>query len=317
MDIPSLAIIVPLYNEEECIDFTTNRLLEALYELEKEKIVSDKSFIFYVNDGSEDNSWTKIKKYHAENKKIKGISFAGNFGNQKAILAGLKESSKYSPDCYITLDADLQQDENKIKEFIEKYKQGSDIVLGIRNDRKTDNIFKKITSLAFYKIMKLFKVNLEVNHSEYRLISSRVAKELFKYKEVNVFLRGIIQSMGFKKDIVYFDVKPRKQGKTKFTPFSLFTLAIEGITSFSIAPLKFITVVGFLMALASFIIGIYAIIDRYTSSNYVSGWATIVALIGFLSGIQILCLGIVAQYIGQLFQEVKARPKYIVFEELD
>ena len=317
MDIPSLAIIVPLYDEEECIDYTTNRLLEILYELEKEKIISDKSFIFYVNDGSEDNSWSKIKKYHAENKKIKGISFSRNFGNQKAIFAGLKESSKYSPDCYITLDADLQQDENKIEEFIEKYKQGSDIVLGIRNDRKTDNILKKTTSLAFYKIMKFFKVNLEVNHSEYRLISSRVAKELFKYKEANIFLRGIIQSMGFKKDVVYFDVKPRKQGKTKFTPFSLFTLAIEGITSFSIAPLKFITVLGFLMSLVSFIVGIYAIIDRYTSSNYVSGWATIVALIGFLCGIQILCLGIVAQYIGQLFQEAKARPKYIVAEELD
>lgn len=318
MEPPILAIIIPCYNEEECLESTVNRLLEVSSDLKSNNVISEKSFIFCVDDGSRDKTKELIKKLNQENGElVRGISFSRNFGNQKAIAAGLIEVSKYDPDCCITVDADLQQDENKIGEFVEKYKNGAEIVLGIRNDRKTDDIFKKSTALSFYKLMKFFGVELEINHSEYRLVGKKVVNALTRYKESNLFLRGIVQSLGFKKDYVYFDVKPREKGKSKFNTFSLFTLAINGITSFSIVPLRMLTLLGFLMSFTSFIIGIYAIIDRYTGSAFVPGWATIIVLVGFVSGIQILCLGIIAEYIGQIFQEVKSRPRYIIEEEID
>ncbi len=317
MNSPTLAVIIPCYNEEECIEFTTLRLLEILKNLETNQEISSSSFIFYVNDGSNDNTWNIVQKYNKETQgKVKGIKFSRNFGNQKAILAGLLETSKNDVDCFITIDADLQQDENKIKEFIDKYKQGAKIICGIRNDRKTDGLFKKITALGFYKIMNLLGVNIKINHSDYRLVSREVVETLKKFNETNLFLRGMFNELGYKKDYVYFDVKPRKFGKTKFSPFSLFSLAINGITSFSLVPLRMVTFIGFLMSIISILVGISALIDKITNNNPVPGWATIVVTIGFICGIQILCLGIIAEYLGQLFQEVKARPRYIIEEEI-
>lgn len=314
---PCLAIVIPCYNEEACIDNTTNRLLEILRELETENIISQNSFIFYSNDGSKDATWSKILKYNKETSgKVKGIRFSRNFGNQKAILAGLFEASKYNPDCYITLDADLQQDETKIKEFVQKYNNGAKIVAGIRNDRHTDGFIKKTTALAFYKTMNLLGVNLKVNHSDYRLISKEIVDVLKKFPETNMFLRGIFNDLGFEQDCVYFDVKERSAGKTKYSIFSLFSLAIDGITSFSVVPLRLVTFIGFLMALASFIVGIQALWAKLFYHNIVPGWATIVVALGFIGGIQILCIGIIGEYIGQLFQEVKARPRYIVEESI-
>ena len=202
---PILSIIVPCLNEEESIPSTTKRLIEILSELISDNVISEKSFIFYVDDGSNDKTWENQNK-------VKGIKFSRNFGNQKAILAGLTESLKFEPDCFITIDADLQQDETKIKEFVLKYKEGSQIVCGIRNDRKTDGFFKKYSALAFYKLMNLMGVNIKMNHSDYRLIGSDAAKALAQYKETNLFLRGVFQELGFKKEYVYFDVKPRKIG---------------------------------------------------------------------------------------------------------
>ena len=315
---PILSIIVPCLNEEESIPSTTKRLLEILDELVNDNVISDKSFIFYVDDGSSDKTWDVMSQVSVENpSKVKGIKFSRNFGNQKAILAGLIEARKYSPDCFITIDADLQQDETKIKEFVLKYKEGSQIVCGIRNDRKTDGFFKKYTALAFYKLMNLMGVNIKMNHSDYRLIGSEAANALAEYKETNLFLRGVFQELGFKKEYVYFDVKPRKIGTSKFTPFSLLMLALSGITSFSLVPLRMVTCIGFIMSILSFLLGLSAVYDHFIRQNTVPGWATIVVCVGFVGGIQILCLGIIAEYLGQLFQETKARPRYIVEKTID
>lgn len=315
---PILSIIVPCLNEEESIPSTTKRLIEILSELISDNVISEKSFIFYVDDGSNDKTWDVISQVSVENQnKVKGIKFSRNFGNQKAILAGLTESLKFEPDCFITIDADLQQDETKIKEFVLKYKEGSQIVCGIRNDRKTDGFFKKYSALAFYKLMNLMGVNIKMNHSDYRLIGSDAAKALAQYKETNLFLRGVFQELGFKKEYVYFDVKPRKIGTSKFTPFSLLMLAISGITSFSLVPLRLVTCIGFVMSILSFLLGLSAVYDHFIRQNTVPGWATIVVCVGFVGGIQILCLGIIAEYLGQLFQETKARPRYIVEKTID
>ena len=317
-ELPVLSVIVPCLNEEECISSTTSRLLEVLSELSTSGVVSDKSFIFYVDDGSVDKTWEVMvslnKKYP---QKVRAIKFSRNFGNQKAILAGLLESLKYDADCYITIDADLQQDENKIGEFVQKFKDGAQIVCGIRNDRKTDSFFKKTSALTFYKLMNLLGVNIKINHSDYRLVGRDVVKTLCQFRETNLFLRGMFNELGFNKEYVYFDVKPRAIGTSKFTPFSLFVLAISGITSFSLIPLRIVSFVGFFMAFVSFLVGISAIIDKIFHTNVVPGWATIVVTIGFFSGVQILCLGVIAEYLGQLFQEVKARPRYIVEKQLD
>lgn len=310
---PLLAIIVPSLNEEECINETTSALLKIMNNLIEEGMISEKSFIFYIDDGSIDKTWEIIQNQNNEySGKVKGIKFSRNYGNQRAILAGLTEALKYEADCMITIDADLQQDETKIKDFILKYNNGAQIVLGIRNDRKTDSILKKWTALAFYKLMNLLGVNIKVNHSDYRLVSKEVVKVLNNFRETNLFLRGIFNELGFKKDYVYFDVKQRKAGSSKYTPFALCALAISGITSFSLVPLRLVTVVGCFISIISFIIGLSAMIDKVINNNAVPGWATIVVAIGFISGIQILCLGIIAEYLGQLFQEVKARPRYII-----
>ena len=318
MQQPTLAIVIPCYNEEDCLEKTTSRLIEVLAELKNKQEISENSFILYVNDGSQDRTWDIITKFNQEtNGIVKGIKFSRNFGNQKAILAGLLESEKYNADCYITIDADLQQDENKISEFIQKYKEGAQIVCGIRNNRKTDNFFKKSTAVAFYKLMNLIGVNIKINHSDYRLVSKKIVDVLKAYRETNLFLRGIFNEIGFKKEYVYFDVKERFAGHTKFTPILLFKLALSGITSFSIVPLRFVTFIGFLMATLSFLLGLETILEKILGFNLVPGWATIMVATGFIGGIEILCLGIIGEYIGQLFQEVKARPRYLIEEKLD
>ena len=317
-NLPILAIVVPSYNEEENILKTTKRLIEVLDELVSSSVISDGSFIYYVDDGSKDKTWSLIKECNEKYAhRVKGLKFSRNFGNQKAILAGLTEVVKYGVDCAISIDADLQQDETKIKEFIEKYQAGAQIVCGIRNDRKTDGFFKKFTALAFYKLMNILGGGIKMNHSDYRLIGKEALSILSSYHETNLFLRGIFTELGLKTDYVYFDVKKRELGYSKFTPLSLYTLALNGITSFSLVPLRLVTVIGFILSFVSFVIGLSALYDKVIGHSTVPGWATIVVAFAFLSGIQILCLGIMSEYLGQLFQEVKARPRYIKEVELN
>lgn len=312
---PTLAIIIPCYNEEENIKSTAFILLNIINKLAEEHFIDKNSFLFFVDDGSYDKTWELIDDLNNKSPQVKGIKFCKNFGNQKAILAGLSEAKKYNADCFITIDADLQQDETKIKEFVQKYKDGFEIVQRIRNDRNTDKFFKKYSALAFYKFMNILGVNIKINNSDYRLIGRKALNSLENFKETNLFLRGIFYELGYKTSYVYFDVKPRKFGNTKYTPISLFELALKGITSFSITPLRFVTFFGFVMSFLCFLLGVSAIVDTLLKNNVVPGWATIVVAIGFIGCVQMLCLGVIAEYLGQLFQEVKARPRYIIEEK--
>lgn len=317
MQNPKLALVIPCYNEEEVIETTVNRLLEVINDLIQKGSIRDDSFIYLVNDGSKDKTWETINQLHEKNpNKVKALNFTRNFGNQRAILAGLLEVRKFDIDCCITLDADLQQDENKLVEFVEKYKQGAHIVCGIRNDRNTDGFLKKHSALAFYKVMNMLGVKIKQNHSDFRLTSKEVLDILNEYKEVNLFLRGIFYEFGYNTEYVYFDVKPRFAGTSKFSPWDLFSLAAKGITSFSVVPLRMVTFTGSLISLFSFFLGINVIIEKLSNTYTLPGWATLVVAITFIGGIQILCIGIIGEYLGQLFQEVKARPRYIVEKEL-
>lgn len=317
---PTLAIVVPCYNEEAVLDSTINRLIDVLDDLVKNELISEKSFLFFVDDGSVDKTFQIISWFHDKYPdKVKAISFVKNFGNQKALLAGLLEVRQFDFDCCITIDADLQQDENKIAEFIEKYSVGNEMVYGIKIQRNDTSIFKKICAESFYKIMNLMGVKTTPNHSEYRLVSRNIINVLAEYSEHNLFLRGVFQDIGNNPAFVYYDVKKRQAGESKFSLFDLFSLAIQGITSFSTRPLRLVTYLGMVISCAAFILGISVIIEKllHLSLIDVPGWATIVVALSFFGGIQIFCIGIIGEYIGQIFMEVKSRPRYVVGKKLN
>jgi len=286
-------------------------------DLAKREKISDTSYIYLVDDGSKDNTWYEIALAVARHpNKIKATKFSANFGNQKALLAGMLGAKKVGCDAVVTIDADLQQDEGKIEEFVQKYDEGYEIVLGIRNDRNTDGFFKKITALAFYKIMKLNGVKIPKNHSDYRLVSSAILDVLEKFKETDLFLRSFIHEIGFKKAVVYFDVKKRMVGSSKFNFFSLFALAMNGITSFSVKPLRFIGILGFICVVLAFLAGLYVLAVKFVWHDSTDTWAQQIIITSFFGGMQVFCTGIIAEYLGQIFREVKARPRYIIEEEL-
>lgn len=313
---PKLALVIPCYNEQEVVELTISRLLEIMRELENLKIISKKSFIFLVDDGSTDGTFGIIKKLYSKDKKIKALKFSRNFGNQNAILAGLGRVYELGADCAITIDADLQQDEGVIKDFVLEYQKGSDIVFGVRKNYKKQGLFKKLSSALFYKTMHLLGAKITPNHSEYRLTSKRALEALAQYGEYSLFLRGVFSEIGLKKSYVPYNIKPRAVGQTKFSWAKLTALALNGITSFSIVPLRFVVVLGFLMALVSFGFALEVIWEKYFLQTTVSGWATIVVAVCFFSGIQIFCLGIIGEYLGQVYNEVKSRPRYIKESEL-
>ena len=318
MQPPVLAIVVPCYNEEDVLSGTLTRLLDVLSDLETRNVISAKSFIYAVNDGSKDKTFDIITDFHDKYpNKVKGLSFARNFGNQKAILAGLLEIRKFEFDCCITIDADLQQDENKIEEFIARFNEGNQLVYGVKNDRNDDSVIKKLCAISFYKLMNILGAKTYPNHSEYRLVGRALTDVLSEYKESNIFLRAIFQEMGNKPALVYYDVKKRAAGVSKFSLFDLLSLAIQGITSFSTVPLRLVTITGFIMAFSAFIVGLSVIIEKtFFPSHFLPGWATTVSVISFVGGMQIFCLGIIGEYMGQIYTEVKSRPRYITEKEL-
>lgn len=316
MYIAKLAVIIPCYNEELCIKSTVERLFEVFKELiAKNKIAAD-SYIYLVDDGSSDATWRIIEELHDQNPLIKAQKFIRNFGNQKALLAGLEGVNNIGCDCVISIDADLQQDENAIEKFIDKFYEGYDIVAGIRNDRKTDSFFKKWTAILFYKTMNLLGAKIPVNHSDYRLVSKRALEIMDRYQEKALFLRGFFNEVGLKTAYVNFDVKPRMAGESKFNFMSLMTLALNGITSFSIVPLRFIAVLGFFMALFGFAAGVEVVFEKIMFNDSPNGMATTIILLCVFGGTQLFCLGIIGEYIGQVYREVKARPRYIKDIEL-
>ena len=316
-EISRLAIIIPCFNEELVVRSTVETLLGVMDKIISKGKITNDSYIYLVDDGSKDRTWSIIEDLRQTyGEKIKGTKFIRNYGNQKALIAGLESVREIGCDCAVSIDADLQQDENSIEVFIDEFHKGADIVSGIRNDRKTDSFFKKYTALCFYKLMNILGVKLPPNHSDFRLVSRHALDILEQYKEEGLFLRGFFHEIGLKTSYVHFNVKPRALGCSKFNFFSLTSLALNGITAFSIVPLRIIAACGVITMLGSFLLALEVLCEKYILHTTPSGWATLVILLAFFGGLQIFCLGIIGEYLGQIFNEVKARPRYIKGIEL-
>lgn len=310
-----LYVVVPCYNEEEVLTETTKRLKEKLESLIKDKKISNKSRVMYINDGSKDDTWNLIEEISNKEKLFTGISLSRNRGHQNALLAGLMTAKNYA-DIVISMDADLQDDINAIDEMIEKYNNGAQIVYGVRSSRKKDTAFKRITAEGFYKFMKLMGVEVVFNHADYRLTSKRVLEELENYGEINLFLRGMFPLIGFKTDIVYYERNERFAGSSKYPLKKMLSFAWEGITSFSVKPIKMILNIGIIMFVLSIIMIIYSIVSKCLG-NAVDGWTFITCSIWLVAGIQMLSLGIVGEYIGKIYSETKRRPRFIISRNLN
>ena len=309
-----LYVVIPCYNEEEVLNETTKQLKKKMESLIKSKKISDKSRVMYVNDGSKDKTWELIKKINKKEKLFTGITLSRNRGHQNALLGGLMTAKNYA-DIVISMDADLQDDINAIDEMIDKYHDGCDIVYGVRSARKKDTFFKKVTAEGFYKFMKALGVDCVYNHADYRLTSKRVLEEFSNFKEVNLFLRGMFPLVGFKSDIVYYERNERFAGESKYPVKKMLNFAWDGITSFSVKPLRLIATLGFFILFISIVIMIYSLVRKLTG-NTVDGWTFIIISLWLLGGIQMISVGIVGEYVGKIYSETKARPRFIIEENL-
>jgi polyisoprenyl-phosphate glycosyltransferase len=304
-----LSIVVPCYNEEAVLPETIQRLTELLqYLIDKEKITSD-SCVYYVDDGSRDRTWDLIETLAKTNSYVRGIKLSRNRGHQNALLAGLLT---VKGEAVISIDADLQDDLSAIEEMLDDYAAGYDIVYGVRSSRNSDTFFKSFTAKAYYRLLSVMGVEIIYNHADYRLMSRRVIYALNEFGEVNLFLRGIIPQLGFSYAIVYYDRADRFAGESKYPLKQMLSLAWQGITSFSDLPLRFITGLGLLVSMISFVVTAWAIWIRLFTQEAVPGWASTVLPIYFLGGIQLLCLGIIGEYLAKVYTETKGRPRYII-----
>ena len=310
----ALYIVVPCYNEEEVLHETTKRLKEKLDKLIKNKKIKKDSKVLYVNDGSKDNTWAIIEEINKNDKMFTGISLSRNRGHQNALVAGLLTAKEHA-DIIISMDADLQDDINAIDEMIEKNNNGCDIVYGVRNKREKDSWFKRTTAEGFYKFMKIMGVDVVFNHADYRLTSKRVLDNFADYHEVNLFLRGIFPLIGFKSDIVYYERNERFAGVSKYPLKKMLNFAWDGITSFSVKPIRMVLNIGIIMFAISIIMLIYALTVKILG-NTVSGWTFIICSIWMIAGVQMLSLGIIGEYIGKIYSETKARPRFIIEKDL-
>lgn len=314
MNKPILTIVVPCFNEEDVLAETSKQLSKVLEDIIEDSLVSEQSKILFVDDGSKDRTWELIEEESMVNHLVSGLKLAGNVGHQNALMAGLETANKQS-DCVVSIDADLQDDVNVIRTFVEKYWEGNDIVLGVRDKRETDTLFKKTTALGFYNFMRKMGINLVPNHADFRLMSKRALDELLKYKETNIFLRGLVPLLGFPTAKVYYDRKERFAGESKYPLKKMLALAFDGITSFSIAPIRFVTAVGFFSVIISIIAGAYALIQDLLGDT-VSGWTSLIISIWFVGGLQLLGIGCIGEYIGKIYIEVKRRPRYAIEKDL-
>lgn len=312
---PIIGIISPCYNEALVLHETSSQLNEIIKELVDDNSISEQSFVVFVDDGSKDNTWNIIEEQSNKLRHIKGLKLAGNVGHQKALLAGLL-TFKDEANALISIDADLQDDVRVVKDMIMKFKSGTDVVYGVRKLRTTDTFFKRNTALLFYKLMKLMKVNVVHNHADYRLCSQRVLKSLAEFGEVNLFLRGIIPSIGYSNDVVFYDRLERFAGESKYPFRKMAAFAWNGVTSFSNYPLKLVTIIGFLVFFVCLIMSGYALVAIYTG-DVVPGWLSTVLPMYFLGGIQLFCFGILGEYIGKIYSEVKQRPRYFIDKRID
>ena len=310
-----LYIVIPCYNEEDVLEETSKRLKVKMNKLVENKIISNKSKVLFGNDGSKDKTWKLIESIEKKEKYFTGISLSRNRGHQNALLAGLL-TAKEKADVIISMDADLQDDIDAIDKMLEKYNDGADIVYGVRNSRKKDTLFKKTTAQGFYKIMKLFGVDIVYNHADYRLTTKKVLDELEKYNEVNLFLRGIFPLIGFKSEIVYYERGERFAGESKYPLKKMIHFAWDGITSFTIKPLHFIFSTGIIIFIVSILIMIYSLVRKVTG-NTVSGWTFLSISIWFIASLQMISIGIIGESIGKIYMEVKHRPRYCIEKNLE
>ncbi|MFX3624000.1 MAG: glycosyltransferase family 2 protein [Ectobacillus sp.] len=311
---PLLTIVIPCYNEEEVIKETIAQLSLVLIKMIHEQLIHQQSKLLFVDDGSKDRTWEIILEVSEANPFVSGIKLARNAGHQHALLAGMMKAREYS-DCVLTIDADLQDDISVIRDFVQKYRNGYEIVYGVRSKRQTDTLFKRTTAVLFYRFMKKMGVSLVHNHADYRLLSKSALDELSRYGERNVFLRGLIPLLGFRSTTVMYERKERLAGKSKYPLKKMLAFAFDGITSFSVAPIRWITMLGFLFFFSSGIFGGYAAIQRligYTTP----GWTSLIISIWLIGGIQLMGIGLIGEYIGKIYKEVKCRPRYAIETDL-
>ena len=309
-----LAIVVPCYNEEEVIEMSNSVLVEKLKDLMDEGLISDDSYIYYVNDGSKDNTWNILEKLHERYSCVNCLKLSRNRGHQNAVMAGMM-SAMDNCDCCITIDADLQDDVNVIRDMVINYLKGDQIVLGVRSKRNKDTFFKRFTAQTFYKIMNWMGAQTVQDHADFRLMSNLVLHELEKYNESNLFLRGVVMELGFSRSIVYFERKERLAGESKYPLSKMIGLAVDGITSFSIKPIKLVRSLGILFTILSMLAAVIFFI-LFLCNVAVSGWVAVLLAIFFMGGIQLISIGIIGEYVGKTYIESKHRPRYIVEKNL-
>jgi len=304
-----LAIVVPCYNEEEILPKSINELSNLLKSMIDENLCDSTSRLLFVDDGSKDKTWQIIEEKSKKNELVAGIKLSRNYGHQNALIAGL---SSIEAEAYVTIDADLQDDINAIKDMVKAYHKGFEVVYGVRKERSSDTLFKRQSAQLFYKLMEMMGVETVYNHADFRLLSSRAKNALMEFKEVNLFLRGIIPLIGFKTTTVYYARKERVAGESKYPLRKMLSFAWEGITSFSIMPLRLITTAGFIIFIISIIYGIWVLYEKLFTDHTVQGWASMMVVLLGLGGIQVLSLGIIGEYIGKIYKETKQRPRYFV-----
>lgn len=305
-----LYVVVPCYNEEAVLPETSKRMLELFRGMTEEGLISSKSRIVFVDDGSRDGTWDIINSLTHEHREISGIKLAHNAGHQNALFGGLM-TVKDECDCAVSIDADLQDDINVIPEMVKNFKNGYDVVYGVRNKRNTDTFFKRTTAVAFYKLMNLMGVKIVFNHADFRLMSKRALDVLADFPERNMFLRGMVPLVGFKSTSVYYDRAERFAGESKYPLKKMLSFAFDGITSFSISPVRIISAFGAIVCVFAFAMAVYALVEKLLG-NTNAGWASLMMSIWFIGGVQLLAVGLIGEYIGKLYKEVKRRPRYII-----
>lgn len=303
-------IVLPCYNEEAVLYETCRQLLEVYEDMKKQGLISSSSRIVFVDDGSRDRTWDIIQELEEQHAEVCGIKLAHNVGHQNALFGGLM-TVREECDCAISIDADLQDDIHVIPDMIKKYSEGFEIVYGVRKKRDTDTFFKRTTALGFYKLMKVMGVDMVYNHADYRLMGKRALDGLSQFEERNLFLRGMVPLIGYKSDCVYYDRNERFAGESKYPLKKMLAFAFDGITSFSINPIRMISTIGTLACIFAVIMAIYAVVEKIMGNTDV-GWASLMCSIWFIGGLQLLGIGLIGEYIGKMYKEVKRRPRYIV-----
>ena len=310
-----LYLVVPCYNEQEVLPETSKRLKEKMESLMERNLISRDSRIMFVNDGSKDRTWSMIEELHEQDPIFAGVKLSRNRGHQNALLGGLMTAKEYA-DMTISLDADLQDDIDVIDQMVEKYYDGCEIVYGVRSARTTDTFFKRFTAESFYHMISMMGGEIVFNHADYRLMSKRALEEMAKYKEVNLFLRGIVPMIGFKTDVVTYERHERMAGESKYPLKKMLALAIDGITSLSTKPIRFIVFLGLLIFLCSIGMLIYSLVQHFLGHTSI-GWTSLIVSIWAIGGLQLLAIGVIGEYIGKIYLETKARPRYIIEKVLN